>query len=597
VFPRSFPSYQAVMEIQGDSPAEFEVATNGSGNVVIYHDTTNVPEPTSNGTLSADSWNHVVVTRSGSTVRIYINGAQDANTLSDGATLNFSTCPILIGVDADTGCTGELNGYFDGLIDEVRIYNRALSATEAKRLYNLGRALAVKTPRGSLTSGLVGYWTFDGPDLSGTTALDRSGQGNDLTLTGGPIATVGELGQALSFDGVGDYLTRAHAAALEPDDLSVTLWVKRNGTQTANAQVLGKHCSVTASNIWSYALEFDGNGTALQWEIDDDQLTLPMVVSGAIADNTWTFVAGTYRNSTKTLELFVNASSQGTTVLPGARDKGTLDLNIGGYGTCGGGDMKGQIDEVRVYNRALSAAEVTRLYGMGRALAVKTPRTSLTSGLVGYWTFDGPDLSGATATDRSGQGNNGTLNGPVRTVGKLGQALQFDGSGDFITIPHQAALNFSDATSQFTISAWVKMPAFTSTVNSVLTKWDVSQRSWILSVENSAKPALRLSTTGAGTDMMVTSTGSALLAGQWHHVVATADIGTDSYKIYVDGIEQSTSGSVNISSIFAGTATLNIGATKKGTDDLFNSGVIDEVRLYNRALSADEIERLYQMGH
>ena len=62
----------------------------------------------------------------------------------------------------------------------------------------------------------------------------------------------------------------------------------------------------------------------------------------------------------------------------------------------------------------------------------------LTNGLVGSWSFDGPDMAGVTAYDRSGNANNGTLtNGPVRAVGRIGQALGFDG---VIAVPPSASL-------------------------------------------------------------------------------------------------------------------------------------------------------------
>jgi hypothetical protein len=92
----------------------------------------------------------------------------------------------------------------------VRIYNRALSADEIKRLYKIEATVTLNAPnsQGSLTRGLVGWWTFDGEDMSGSQTTprlidDRSGQGHSgqyWHVTGTPWA-VGSIGQALSFDG------------------------------------------------------------------------------------------------------------------------------------------------------------------------------------------------------------------------------------------------------------------------------------------------------------------------------------------------------------------------------------------------------------
>jgi hypothetical protein len=85
---------------------------------------------TSAGQVPAAAWTHIALTRTGNTLRVYLNGVQDSVTGVDGAVYNFGTCPLLIGVDADSGCTGALNGRFAGTIDQVRIHNRALSAGE-----------------------------------------------------------------------------------------------------------------------------------------------------------------------------------------------------------------------------------------------------------------------------------------------------------------------------------------------------------------------------------------------------------------------------------------------------------------------------------
>src|SRR3989344_8190545 len=87
------------------------------------------------------------------------------------------------------------------------------------------------------------------------------------------------------------------------------------------------------------------------------------------------------------------------------------------------------------------------------ALIIQAPKyIGLTNGLVGYWSFDGKDMAGVTAYDRSGQNNNGTLtNGPVRAIGKIGQGLSFDGSNDYVNIANEANFDF-ERTNSFSIS-------------------------------------------------------------------------------------------------------------------------------------------------
>src|SRR5690606_39089221 len=78
--------------------------------------------------------------------------------------------------------TGTLHTYGNVKIDEVRIYDTALSATEIQNLYANSKYTQINTPQNNkLTDGLVGYWTFNGPDMTSTTALDVSGSGNHGT--------------------------------------------------------------------------------------------------------------------------------------------------------------------------------------------------------------------------------------------------------------------------------------------------------------------------------------------------------------------------------------------------------------------------------
>jgi hypothetical protein len=76
-----------------------------------------------------------------------------------------------------------------------------------------------------VNNGLVGWWTFDGKDISGVQAYDRSGNGNRGILTSGPVRGIGKIGQGLNFDGVNDYIT----TDLNIDnDMPPTIWSRGN---------------------------------------------------------------------------------------------------------------------------------------------------------------------------------------------------------------------------------------------------------------------------------------------------------------------------------------------------------------------------------
>jgi hypothetical protein len=120
-------AFQGIMEAQGTTSAELEFdLENGKVRVV----SSGVTRLTSNTTVPAGAWVHLAMTRTAGVIRVYINGVLDSATGSDSRTLNFAACPMLVGVDADSGCNGSLNGYFRGTIDDVRVYSRALSQSQ-----------------------------------------------------------------------------------------------------------------------------------------------------------------------------------------------------------------------------------------------------------------------------------------------------------------------------------------------------------------------------------------------------------------------------------------------------------------------------------
>jgi hypothetical protein len=138
-------AFQTIMEaLDGFGGAELEIDVVANGGVELWSN--NQRRFTTSGLLSIGTWTHLAVTRQGGSIRVYINGQLQAATGADAGTMSFSTCPMLIGVDADAACVGTLNGYLEGRIDEVRVYDRALLQTEIERDMNQPVATAPPVP-------------------------------------------------------------------------------------------------------------------------------------------------------------------------------------------------------------------------------------------------------------------------------------------------------------------------------------------------------------------------------------------------------------------------------------------------------------------
>jgi hypothetical protein len=202
-------------------------------------------------------------------------------------------------------------------------------------------------------------------------------------------------------------------------------------------------------------------------------------------------------------------------------------------------------------------------------------RTLLASGLVAAYGFN--EGSGTTLADSSGNGLHGTISGATWTAsGKYGGALSFDGVNDWVTV---ADNNLLDLTGGLTLMAWVR-PDVASGVRDVLVKEGTGVDVYNLYARNwRGLPEGNVLVGGSNR----TAEGSALAAGTWVHLAATYDGATLRYY---------TNGSLLASTTISGSIATSGGALRIGGNSLwgeFFDGLIDEVRIYSRALSAAEI--------
>jgi chitodextrinase len=196
------------------------------------------------------------------------------------------------------------------------------------------------------------------------------------------------------------------------------------------------------------------------------------------------------------------------------------------------------------------------------------------AGLVAAYSFN--EGQGANVTDSSGSGNNGTTaNTTWSTTGKYGKALSFNGTSSMVTIPDASSLDLSGA---YTIEAWVNASVL-SGWRTILMKEFNGNFSYALYANTSSNRARAyVGETGLGVN-----SAAKLAANAWVHVAATYD-GTNN-RIYVNGTQSATA--TVRTTMPNSTGPLRIGGNSIWGE--FFQGQIDEVRIYNRALSAAEI--------
>ena len=230
--------------------------------------------------------------------------------------------------------------------------------------------------------------------------------------------------------------------------------------------------------------------------------------------------------------------------------------------------MSGKIDEVRIYNRALSAEEIRYHYNRG--------------GPVGYWKFD--EGSVLTAYDSSGQGNTGTLQNNMATTswvaGKSGSALSFDGVNDYVNVPDSNSL---DLTTAITVSAWISLNSVASQPRIVF-----KNSAYQFTIDTDKTIMVAIGNTVPGWAWI--DSNETINLNEWTSLAFTYD--SSNIKIYKNGkLVNTTSGSGAIST---NTNILEIGSCIGCS--IYTNGLIDDVRIYNYARSPLEILQDYNGG-
>ena len=516
-------------------------------------------------------WNHIalVMDPATNTQKVYLNGSEEAldssyNTAFTGAYNAAAT--IRFGYNM-----GNANLNPDNHIDDVRLWNRALSATEASSLNSAGQESII-----SLTDDLLGTWNFDSANANDSVG-SNNGTANNTTFTTSGGRTFAD------FSGSSSYIDLGHSSnlAIGTSDFTVSAWVKPDNISMSGAQIFGSIITNSASPS-KQGFHFLIDGGDLRLNIGGNN-TMESAIYALPAEfaGTWNHVVAT-RSGTE-IKMYINGVLVTTkTVAQAYNMESTTSWHKYGIGAyiwqnTWYANYVGDIDDVRVWKRALAAGEVTNLHSSTQALE---------DGMVAKYRLD------YDANDSVGT-NNGTVTGATFAATGNKRQATFDGN-DSISIPHDANHGFSGAT--VSVSTWIKTTASSMAVVWMKGYGSNANSTIQLQVNHSTAPnkAFVWFRNNDASVIKALNSTTTVNDGNWHHILVVRDAG--SLKLYVDGtLEDSATG---LSGTFTPTHPLRVGYWdhQSYSANYYYTGDVDDLQVWNRSLSASEASSLHSAG-
>jgi hypothetical protein len=453
---------------------------------------------------------------------------------------------------------------------------------------------------------LIGYWSFN--EGTGTTAHDLTGSNNDGTIHGASW-TAGKVGQALKFNGINQYVNIPTLFSSSPTSLTVSVWMKSEMNSTTQGVIFYQ----VPNHIFQLGTGGDVDPTTVFFGVMLSDEIWYNTYSDPITPDVWHNIVGVWAKGEST-KLYVDGILASAKTVPDyflltfsdSRFRSTMgayDNDIDGPRNW----YEGELDEVILYNYARTPEQIAQYYASPvppTASPTQTPPPSSTPspmsspmGIVSLWKCE--DGTGTTLSDSVGN-NDGVIAGAFFASGPnegLGKALQFDGSA-YVAVADSPTIK----PSVLTVEAWIYMdqlpstsgyPAPTESAFDIVAKF----RTYPNYGFEFGVVQDRLGFT-VGADGWVRAVGATSLeAGQWYHVAGVYDGNT--VMVYLNGVQDGLTDKPTGMTFANSDNLLEIGGNHQqlgGSLERCFKGRIDEIALYNEALSSDEIASHYANG-
>jgi uncharacterized protein (DUF362 family) len=499
--------------------------------------------------LQDDSWYYVAGVSDGDSIRVYVNGVQDGTATAQGPPGSTAGVPLRIGRG-----NGALLRWFNGIIDEVRFSNRALTPSEIAANY-----------AGGLSEGRY-FWKVTASDGQNDSTSETR-YFNVGTFVGPPIPTlINPPNLALINDNTPTFVWRSTAGVGGNYTLQYALNSSfATGIQTVTGIAETTYTvpapqALSDTTYYWHVQAFDAGGDSSRYQ----PTPFSFKVDTVPPEVTLNYPPNDSTTTNDYMELSATVS-----------DENPMTLSI--YG-----DQDPDPTTLLYQESGLpNPSTVTHLWGGGPQEFEVDANTGA------LWHFN--ENTGTSAYDETANDNDGTISGATWTAdGRFSYALDFDGVNDYVQVPDDPSLNI---TGPITIEAWIKPSGNPIAYSEIVDKETAGAGPGYSFILNNDR-LLNFWIGESGTDWLSSVGTTALQDDIWYYVVGVND--GDSIRVYVNGVQDGTPTAQGPPGSTAG-VNLQIGRGGNLLQRWFN-GIIDEVRISNRALTAEEIVANYAGG-
>ena len=375
-------------------------------------------------TVTSGTWFHLAYTRSGTTVKLYVNGSLETTATNAAFGAGFGTSS---NTDTLIGCFRGNVINIDGKVDEVAVWDSVLTASEITKVYNSGEPFDLTSNDGNYTSStdLQGYWRFEDNTVSGSngTIADSSGNSRTATTKNGvtfstDIPVPHTNNYSISLDGEDTYLSIGNPSDLQiTGNMTISAWFKTSSG--SNNRIIDKdggggqprsYILLLVSNKLRW-VRFNASGTGYTIDTVDtfnDNAWHHVVVTNKTSGTIDIYVDGTALTLGTGTGNYTNVTSSGNSGI--TMNNAAVGINMGYFAATTSQYFDGLIDEVAIWDDVLTASEVTAIYNNGAPTDLTTDAGNYASSanLQGHWRME--EGSGTSVADSSSNSNAATLN-------------------------------------------------------------------------------------------------------------------------------------------------------------------------------------------